>query len=142
MKRIVFAICFILTAAIASAQVRTMTSATYGLALDTVTSTTAHYMVSGLVQDGVKKNVEIVLRALELSGTTAGTATVEASFDNVTWFSPYNSLDSTYTYSLVDQAAYQSYRWQLTNQSARYFRIKVVGISTPSVTIAGKITAN
>lgn len=141
MKKIFFAICFIMAGLAASAQVRTMTSSTYGLALDTVTSTAAHYMVSGQINAGLKKNVEIVLSATEISGTTGGTATVECSLDNSTWFSPYNSLDSTYSFTLTDVATAQIYRWQLTNQNARYYRVKVVGSGSVSVKIAAKMEA-
>lgn len=136
MKKFLFSILMIviaMTSNTAHSQTA-MTSATYGNALDTVTSTAAHYMVTGRIT-GVATTVSLVLKATEISGTTAGTATVEASLDGTNWYSYYDSKDSTYSFSLSDVTTAQYYRWLIYTSGDLYYRIKVVGISTPNVKI-------
>lgn len=117
-----------------SQTVKTMTSATHGSVLDTVTSTAAHYMVSGAI---ASMRVQVDFTGLELSGTTAGTATLEQSNDGTSWHSYYNAKDTSYSYTLTDVTTAQVFGWSLTDFTGKYLRIKVVGVSTPSFTIAG-----
>lgn len=129
---------FTLTIGLTSmAQTTAMTSATYGAVLDTVTNSTAHYLVTGRVS-GVATTVAIHFTALEISGTTAGTATLEASIDGTTWYPYYDSRDSTYSFTLTDVATAQNYRWLVFTGGDEYYRVKVVGSGTVSVKISAK----
>lgn len=105
----------------------------YGLTVDTVTSTAAKYLTSPVIRPKYDA-ISVVLHATEISGTTAGTATLEASHDGVVWYSYYTGKDSTYSYTLTDVAT-QAYRWTIHTWEDIYLRVKVVGISTPNVKI-------
>jgi hypothetical protein len=115
-------------------------SATFSNVLDTVTSTTAHYMVTRQIK-GLYKEFFVVASATEISGTTTGTVSLEASQDNVKWYPYYNSMDSTYVLTLDDQTGAQNYRWKLSNFGDGYLRVKAVGGGTVNYTISAKYTA-
>lgn len=141
MKKILFISFALSFAFVANAQVRTMKSATYGLSLDTVTTTTPHYMQLGPISMK-SKNIEIVAKVLEISGTTSGSVSIEASFDGSVWFSPFNSTDTTYALTLSDVATAQTYRWKLEGQRATYWRIKAAGGGSVSFTISGTLVTD
>lgn len=120
--------------------VTSLRSATFNQPFDTVTNTTAHYMVSGPIK-GYFSTINVVLKATEISGTTNGTATLETSLDGVSWYPYYNAHDTSYSCTLLDQTGEQTFRWALHDWGDVYVRIKVVGIGTPNVKIAGQVHA-
>lgn len=115
-------------------------SATYGKVLDTVTNTSAHYMVTTQIPASV--GVTAIATFTNLSGTVGGTATMEHSLDGTTgWHSVYNTSDTAYSYTLTDVAS-QSFGWNLSGWLGGYYRVKVVGSgSTHSYTVGVKYTA-
>lgn len=102
--------------------------------VDTVTSTAAKYLHSEAINGAYKLGV-VVVTATEINGTTAGTVTLEASVDNVTWYNYYSGMDSSYSFSLADVTTKQGFRFALGPWADKYLRVKVVGISTPNVKI-------
>lgn len=117
-----------------------LVSATYGKLTDTVTSTTAHYMVlpSGTTLPATME-LTLVATCTEITGTTAGTLTVEGSVDGTNWSSLYltNSTTAVQSFTATDVAS-QTFSWKLDYFAYKYIRLKVVGISTPDFTIAGR----
>lgn len=140
MKKIIFILLAAFGFAFASqAQAPISLRSQYSLTVDTVTSTAAKYLYSPIIRPGYK-TISVSFHATEISGTTAGTATLEASNDGTHWYSYFAGKDSTYSYTLTDVAE-QAYRWTISNWEDIKFRIKVVGVSTPSVKIYGEYVA-
>lgn len=112
-----------------------LTSAAYPAnTIDTVTNTATKYLVTGKLVDKYKA-VSVVATVTEISGTTGGTVSLEASWDGTNWYSVYASADSTYTFTPADQTAAQSYRWKLTDFGDAYLRVKYTGTGTMSAKI-------
>lgn len=111
-----------------------------GATFDTLKTSAAVYLYTGPLW-GVKDKTDITAISTEISGTTAGTITLEASQDGTTWGPYYDSKDSVYSKTLTDVTTAQVYRWDLTNSSDTYYRIKWVGSGTVSVTLTGTYRA-
>lgn len=120
---------------------KVMKSAT-GWNADTVTSTTAHYLISTKIT-GTYRFINVAFKGLEISGTTAGTISLEASGDSTVWYPFYNAtIQSDVTFSLADVTTDQTHRWELNNHSGDlWIRVKAVGISTPNVQVSAKYWA-
>lgn len=112
-------------------------SSTYGKVTDTVTSTAAKYMVSSALPATMK--ITVAATFVELSGTTAGTATIEGSLDGTNWHPllVHGTTTAQPSYTVTDTAN-QVTSWDLIYLDDRYLRVKVVGVSTPSFTVAVK----
>lgn len=134
----------LLVTAQAQINLTVMKSAT-GYNQDTVTSSVAHYLISQKIRN--RQDVTVVFKGLEISGTTAGTITLEASIDSTTWYPYYQSInpgDTTggnYRLSLADVSTAQPFRWFLPAFADAWVRIKCVGISTPNVQVSAKYFA-
>lgn len=131
---------------VSNAQVRptTLYSTAYGNATDTITNTTAHYFPTPKLTIGPRDIVCLSVRAIEISGTTDGLVTLEASSDSVTWY-PYFSgtvmKDTTggpLQLDLADVTTVQGIRWRLTEVGDYYLRAKIVGVGTPSISVTSK----
>lgn len=119
--------------------VKAALSATYGLAIDTVTSTAAHYMVSTALPPTLK--VTAVATFTEITGTTSGTATIEGSLDGTNWHPLLVNGTTTAqpAYTVTDTAT-QVTSWDLLYCTDKYIRVKVVGGGTTQYTVAVKYT--
>jgi hypothetical protein len=130
----------IAVAALQPAAAQVQFKSQYGNTVDTVTSTAAKYLyVKPIV--GFYKTVAVYFNADEISGTTAGTASLEVSTDSLHWSSYYASMDTSYNYSLQDVATPQGFRWLLKDFGDKYLRIKTAGSGTPSVKISAYYVA-
>lgn len=122
----------------------TVMKSTGGYNQDTVTSTAAHYLISQKITG--RKDVTVAFKGLEISGTTAGTITLEASIDSTVWYPYYTTIaqDTTggnYRLTLADIGTAQNFRWFLPNFGDAWVRVKCVGISTPNVQVSAKYHA-
>lgn len=130
MKKFLILTLFTLACFIGNAQVNTMTSAAYPAnVIDTVTNTATKYLVSGRLGKGATVTVQFT--ATEISGTTAGTATLQGSLDNSNWY----TIGSAYT--LTDVAA-QTTAFKVTTPNEVYLRVAVTGSGTMSDQIKAK----
>ena len=141
---LMFATLFCLTAGAQNITSKTMKAtwgeyAPSGNAFDTIKTTAAVYLYTGPI-DNPKEAINIVFTATEVSGTTSGTVTLEASMDGTTWYPYYNSKDSIYSFTLTDVATAQIYRWQIAGGD-KYYRVKAVGGGSVSVRITGDYSA-
>jgi hypothetical protein len=109
----------------------------YSLTVDTVTNAGTNYLTS--VKAKNKVPALIVFNAAKISGTVAGTASLEASVDGTTWYSYYGSKDSTYSFTLTNVSA-QAYRWELPQLNDLYVRVKVTGSGTMAAKIYATLT--
>lgn len=118
---------------------KALTNLAKGQVLDTVLNATPVYLTSARIGKAYS-TLNVVYTATEISGTTSGTATLEASEDGVLWYPIYNSADTSYSFSMTDVATVQNYRWKISNWSDNYVRIKVVGGSTVNFQIKGTVS--
>jgi hypothetical protein len=118
-----------LTATKADAQVQSFKSQ-YGNVLDTVTNTTAKVFSLTSPINGYQKVVTIQFLATEISGTTAGSAQVQASMDNTNWY----NIGTAFT--LTDVAT-QTTSFTFNDWGHLYVRLLV----TPTGTMSDQIKA-
>jgi hypothetical protein len=111
-----------------------------GATFDTLKSSTPVYLYSGIIA-GFKDVVIVTGTATEISGTTAGTATLQVSQDGTNWANYTAQSDSSTTQTLTDVTTAQVYRWRLLNWGDSYVRIKWVGSGTVSVNVTGTYSA-
>jgi hypothetical protein len=109
-----------------------------GSATLATTNTTPGYLYSQAIV-GYKDVTNITVASIEVTGTTAGTLTLEASMDGTNWYNVYNSTDTTYSFALSDVTTSQVYRWQLLGVANKYYRVKSTGSGSPSYTTTAKI---
>ena len=111
----------------------------YGNTVDTVTNGATKYMYSPQIR-GFQKVISVVVHLAEISGTTAGTITLEASLSGGTsaadWYpvTSYGVTDSTkgtWTFTPTDVAS-QNFRFKVTDWSDLYLRVKYTGTGTMS----------
>lgn len=107
-----------------------------GIAFDSVSNAaTTKYLYTPEIS-GKKEVASISLKAVKVSGTVSGTATLEASNDGTDWYPYYNSMDSSHSYNLTDLAS-QGYRWKLSQTSDLKFRVKIVVSGTQVARVTG-----
>lgn len=118
-------------------------STAFGNTLDTLTNTAAHYFVTPKITS-MYEPLCIAFRGIELSGTTDGIISLEASGDSVTWYPYYTGTglkDTTggpLQLDLADVTTAQGIRWVIRDAPDLWYRVKAVGVGTPSVAISAK----
>lgn len=135
-----------LTPVVSKAQVRptTLYSTAYGNATDTITNSTAHYFPTPKLTISPRDIVCLSVRAVEISGTTDGIISLEASCDSVTWYPYFGGTDMKDTtggplqFDLADVTTVQGIRWRLTEVGDYYLRAKIVGVGTVSISVTSK----
>ena len=134
MKKLLVLLAFIgaafATANKAQAQVTNLFSQ-YGLTVDTVDNTETLYLSPTATISGYRKVITIQFLAVEVSGTTGGTAQVQGSLDGTNFF----NIGSAYT--LTDVAS-QVTSFTVTDWGCLYLRLKVTGTGTMSTKIYAK----
>lgn len=147
MKKIFFFLSFLIgmmfclqESAVAQKSPTAAYSTTNSLTLDTITNSTAHYFAIPKIETSYKKNVFVVATGIEISGTTDGLFTLEASGDSTYWY-PFHQgtgmIDSTggkLQLDLGDVTTSQSIRWVLPDFADLYLRVKMVGVGTTNFT--------
>lgn len=137
MKKIIFFLSLMFAFTITNAQ--TSLTSVYGNTVDTVTNTGTKYMYTGAIK-GFQKVVSIQVSLTEISGTTGGTISLEASLDGTNYYSYFDSKAASYTFTPSDVTS-QNFRFQITDVGDVYFRVKYVGTGTMSDKITAKYLA-
>lgn len=75
----------------------------------------------------------VVFKALEISGTGGGTATLEVSSNG----SDFAAIPTLSAYTIVDQTSAQTVSWRVTDLAVKAFRIKITGSGTMSYKVYG-----
>lgn len=104
----------------------------YSLPSDTVTNATTVYLTSPEVKD-VDGTATIVINATEISGTTAGTITLQGSLDGTNWIAltDATAVPAIATKTATDVAS-QSFMWRVTGNPVRFYRVSWAGSGTMS----------
>jgi hypothetical protein len=116
----------------------------YGNTVDTVTNSGTKYLTIPKKIQGYQKLVTIAVNLAEISGTTGGTITVEASLDSSSWYSFYAGRDSAtaitaaHTFTPLDQAT-NVFRFSLFDVRELWLRIKYGGTGTMSDKVYAKL---
>lgn len=106
---------------------------------DTVTNTGTGTVTSPRIS-GAGSNVTIVLVLTEISGTTAGTVTIQGSLDGTNWKAiPTVETQTSITTATALDVASQVFTWRLASSPYLYYRASWTGSGTMAATIAGKI---
>jgi hypothetical protein len=103
----------------------------YSSTVDTVTNSATKYLTAPAPISGYKKLITIQFWAVEISGTTAGTAQVQASLDGSIWY----NIGSAYT--LTDVAS-QTNGFTITDWGSLYLRVAITGSGTMSDKVYSK----
>lgn len=138
MKKLITLLLFAAVVSFSSTAQSNLTSV-YSNTSDTVTNSGTKYMYTGAVK-GFQKTVAIQYTLTEISGTTAGTISLEASIDGLNYYSYYGSQDSAYTFTAADVSS-QTFRFLVKDVGDLYFRVKYVGSGTMSSRVTGKFLA-
>lgn len=101
----------------------------------TLTNTDTSYLKPN--SPGASRWLSIQLNVTKVSGTTAGTASLQLSEDNVNWFPVSVAGVDTLTIS----NATISKRWEVGAPKSRYYRVRVYSTGTSVQTVAGSYYA-
>lgn len=94
---------------------------------DTVTNTATAFLTARIPGSPAVGNIGF--RAVKISGTAAGTASLQGSNDGVDFYAA-----SATTYTVTDVAS-QTFSWALSGFNYLYYRVTVTGSGTSSYTI-------
>ena len=122
MKKYIFLLLFTAFAFISQAQILTLKSTSNNVT-DTVTNTATEVLTSA-VFSGKVKPLTVQVAVTKVSGTVAGSITLQYSLDGSNYFSL--AADSVYTATNV---ASQSFGWKVTT-AAKYVRVSYTGSGT------------
>lgn len=106
----------------------------YSNTVDTVTDAGTKYLTVPAAVKGFQKTVSVNLYTSKISGTVAGTATLQYSLDGTNYYAL--PKDSVYTLTNVSS---QSFGWQFKDWGDLYLRIKFVGSGTMANKIYAKV---
>jgi hypothetical protein len=135
MKKLITLLMFAVTLSFTSTAQTNLTSI-FNNTSDTVTNSGTKFLYTGVIK-GFQKTLAIQFTLTEISGTTAGTISLEASIDGTNYYSYYGSLDSAYTFTASDVSS-QSFRFLVKDVGDLYFRVKYVGSGTMSSRVTGR----
>lgn len=122
-----------------NAQAKTMLSE-YGSATDTVTNTGVGFLSVSIPGNAERVSFQVVVT--EISGTIAGTITVQGSLDGTNYKAiPTLDTQTSITTATALDVASQVFVWRLSAHSFPYYRISHTGTGTMAATIAGKAWA-
>jgi len=128
MKKILILFAFIISAIYVNAQVDLKSE--YSLTTDTVTNTGTVYMTVGAAFSG-DNILAVSAKTTQLSGTSAGTATLEWSIDGT----DYKTHPTADTMTIANGAVYI---WSLDHTYAKKYRVKFTGSGTNTTKVEGK----
>jgi hypothetical protein len=139
MKKYFILAAVMLFAVAATAQTYTLLSP-YGNATDSVSNSATNYLYKQI--PGPAEVITIQLTITKLSGTGAGTATLWASLDGVTYVrlretGYHSTTTSTNSDSLaIKNVTTQSIAWSVKPSTYLYYKVSVTGSGTELLTLA------
>jgi len=106
---------------------------------DTVTNTGTGTL-SSIRVNGPGDNVTIVVTCTEISGTTAGTITIQGSLDGTNYKAiPTNETQTSITTATALDVASQVFTWRLASSPYLYYRVSWTGSGTMAASFAAKL---
>lgn len=133
MKKLLLISLLIVFALGAKAQVYDLKSDTYLLTSDTVVNTAVVNLTSPEIS-GAKQILSFQVEVTEISGTTAGTLTLQGSLDGSDFkaIPTVETQTSVTTASPADVSTKQVFLWRFTSNHFRYYRVAYAGAGTMS----------
>lgn len=123
-----------------AANAQTALKSQYSLTVDTVTNTATKYLTLTPALGSYFKTISVAVGVTEISGSTGGTVTCEASLDGTIWYNVYSATDSSYTFSPADVTTLQGFRFKINGWGDKYLRVKYVGTGSMAAAITAKAT--
>ena len=109
------------------------------LLTDTVTNTGVGAVTSARIS-GPAQGVTIAVVLTEISGTTAGTLTLQGSLDGTNFKAiPTEETQTSIATATALDVASQVFTWRIKNSPYLYYRVSWTGTGTMSATIAGRL---
>lgn len=107
---------------------------------DTVANTATAYLTSPLSADK-SGTVTVIITATKISGTVAGTITLQGSLDGTTYIAltDASAVPAIATKTATDVAS-QSFIWRVTGNPVRYYRVSWTGTGTMSAKFSAQMT--
>ena len=139
MKKLIFL--FVLIAGSFTVNAQTSLKSQYGNTVDTVTNAATKYLTLSQSLAGYYKTLAVSVTVTEISGTTGGTVSLEASLDGTNWYSVYTSMDTSYTFTPADVSTAQSFRFTIPAWADKNVRVKYVGTGTMSAKVSASLIA-
>lgn len=106
---------------------------TFGNATDTVTNTGTNTLT--IANNGYEKTIAIQLNVTNISGTTAGTATLQASIDGVSFFNIPGVSTATISATALGCVFF------VVDSPFPFYRVSVTGSGTVQETLSGFLVA-
>jgi hypothetical protein len=115
------------------------------LTYDSVTNTGTNYLTNKVITSGIAQTVSVQWNAVKISGTVAGTVTLQASLDGLNFFAitgnatVENTTISTFT---ATDVATQTKAWVIKNNPFPWYRVSWTGAGTMLATQSAVINAH
>jgi len=112
---------------------------------DTVTNTGTNYLTNKLLTSGIAQTVSIEWTGVKLSGTVAGTVTLQASMDGLNFFTLTGNAtveNTTIAAFTATNVAAQSTGWTIKNNPWPWYRVSWTGTGTMVATQSAVINAH
>lgn len=141
MKKLLFLSLFAAISFVSQAQATLKSQ--YNNSIDTVDNAGTKYLTLATTAAAYYKVASVAVGVTEISGTTAGTITVQASLDGTVWYDVYSTISNTgatYSFAPADITTLQTYRFKINSWSDRYLRVKYVGAGTMSAAFTAKVS--
>lgn len=111
----------------------------YGSTSDTITNTATGYV--GYTVSGYYRKLSIQCIVTKISGTVAGTVTLQGSNDGTNYVTVSSSYADATSLSCTNQATNKKL-FTITGSPYKYYRLSYTGSGTMSATIKGYLVAN
>ena len=113
------------------------------ISFDTVTNTGTNYLTTLVPISGAYQTVTVQWNGTKLSGTVAGTVTLQGSLDNVNFITVTGTATGVQTGAFTaTNVATQSTSWTLVNNPYAYYRVTWTGVGTMAATQTANILAH
>lgn len=131
-------VAFLTTSFDASAQVFDLKSV-YSITSDTVANTATVYLTSPAVSAAPATSTTIWIAVTKLTGTVAGTITLQGSLDG-TNFKAVNTPDTqTALATITATDASNTYHWRLSGSPFKYYRVSWTGAGTMTASFTSQL---
>ncbi len=134
MKKSIFVLLFAFVSAFAFAQPNAYTLkrhyANTDVSIDTVTNTGTNYLGNLVLVSGARQTVTVVITVTKVSGTVAGTITLQGSYDGTNFFALNTPETQTALATKTAADASAIYHYRLQGNPLPYYRVSWTGAGT------------
>ena len=111
----------------------------YGIASDTAVNTTPTFLSSAAIAPAPAVTSTIEVSVTKLTGTVAGTITLQGSMNGTSWkaLNTPNTVTALATHTATDASA--TYHWIITGSPFPYYRVSWTGVGTMTASFTAKL---